>query len=169
MTMSNEYRVEAAGGAFIVVDPWGERLVDVFPTEDAAKQDIERCKKEDAMYETAEQLVNIAIEAHMQKFGVDRETARYWISSAMVGDSRSRGRQVSDEKESLIGRRVCFRPDFYTTRIMPPSGWTGTIEDERRSSSEQGVTSYIVLLDEPFRSQEQNPRVDATEDEMEPF
>jgi hypothetical protein len=44
-------------------------LVDVFPTGDAARQDIERCKKEDAMYETAEQLVNIAIEAHMQKFG----------------------------------------------------------------------------------------------------
>ena len=76
---------------------------------------------------------------------------------------------MSDEKESLIGRRVRFRADFYTTRIMPPRDWTGTIEDERRSSSEEGVTSYIVLLDEPFRSQEQNPRVDTTEDEMEPF
>ena len=43
------------------------------------------------------------------------------------------------------------------------------IEDERRSSSGQGITSYIVLLDEPFRSQEQGQRVDATEDEMEPF
>jgi hypothetical protein len=85
-----------------------------------------------------------------------------------VGDSRSRERQMFDEKESLIGKRVRFRPDFYTTRIMPPRGWTGTIEDERRSSSGQGVTSYIVLLEEPFRSQEQEPRVDATEDEMEP-
>ena len=75
---------------------------------------------------------------------------------------------MSDEKETLIGRRVRFRADFYTTRIMPPRGWTGTIEDERRSSSGQGVTSYIVLLDEPFRSQEQDPRVDTTEDEMEP-
>jgi hypothetical protein len=27
----------------------------------------------------------------------------------------------------------------------------------------------MMLLDEPFRSQEQNPRVDATEDEMEPL
>lgn len=78
-------------------------------------------------------------------------------------------KQLSDENESLIGRRVRFRADFYTTRIMPPRGWTGTIEDERRSSSGLGVTSYIVLLDEPFRSQEQDPRVDATEDEMEPF
>jgi hypothetical protein len=85
-----------------------------------------------------------------------------------VGDFRSRERQMFDEKESLIGKRVRFRPDFYTTRIMPPRGWTGTIEDERRSSSGQGVTSYIVLLEEPFRSQEHEPRVDATEDEMEP-
>jgi hypothetical protein len=75
--MSDEYRIERAGNAFIVIDPWGERLVDVFPTEDAAKQDIERCKREDAMYETANQLVDIAIEAHIQKFGVDRKTAQY--------------------------------------------------------------------------------------------
>jgi hypothetical protein len=80
-----------------------------------------------------------------------------------------RGWQMSDEKESLVGRRVRFRPDFYTTRLMPPRDWTGTIELERRSSSEEGRTSYIVLLNEPFRSQEQNPRVDTTEDEMEPF
>jgi hypothetical protein len=83
--MSNEYRIEPAGNAFIVVDPWGEQLVDLFSTEEAAKQDIERCKKEDAMYETAEQLVGIAIKAHMLKFGVDRETASYWIHSAMGG------------------------------------------------------------------------------------
>lgn len=51
--MSNKYHIEPAGSAFIVIDPWGERLVDVFPTEEAAKQDIERCKREDAMYETA--------------------------------------------------------------------------------------------------------------------
>jgi len=81
--MSNEYRIEPAGIAFRVIDPWGEQLVDLFPTEEAAKQDIERCKKEDAMYETAKQLVHIAIETHMQKFGVDRETARHWVCSAI--------------------------------------------------------------------------------------
>jgi len=69
--------------------------------------------------------------------------------------------------ESLIGKSVRFRPDFYTIRIMPPSDWTGTIVEERRSSSGQGISSYIVLLDEPFRSQEPDPRVDATEDELE--
>jgi hypothetical protein len=83
--MSNEYRIEPASSSFVVVDPWGERLVDLFPTEDAAKQDIERCKKEDAMFETAEQLLDVAIKAHMWKFGVDRETASYWIHSAIGG------------------------------------------------------------------------------------
>jgi hypothetical protein len=53
------------------------------PTEQAAQQDIERCKREDAMYDTAKLLVDIAIKAHMEKFKVDRETARYWVSSAM--------------------------------------------------------------------------------------
>ena len=65
---------------------------------------------------------------------------------------------MSDEKENLIGTRVRFRADFYTTRIIRPRGWTGTIEEERRSSSGQGITSYIALLVEPFRSQEQDPR-----------
>ena len=62
--MSNEYRIQPTGNAFIVVDPWGEQLVDLFPTEEAAKQDIEGCKVEDAMYEAATQLVDIAIKAH---------------------------------------------------------------------------------------------------------
>ena len=116
----------------------------------------------ESLYEKAKQLVENSAEVLVQEFGVDRKVAQYWVSSA-TGE-----RQMSDEKESLIGRPVRFLADFYTTRIMPPKGWAGTIEDERRSSSGLGVTSYIVLLDEPFRSQEQDPRVDATEDEMEP-
>jgi len=80
--MSNEYRIEPAGRAFIVIDDVGEQ-VDTYPTKEAAQQDIERCKKEDAMYETAKQLVDIAIKAHMHMHGVDRETARYWVCSAM--------------------------------------------------------------------------------------
>jgi hypothetical protein len=81
--MSNEYRIEPAGPAFTVVDPWGEQLANAYPSEDAAKQDIERCMKEDAMYESARLLVDIAVKTHMQMHGVDRETARYWVSSAM--------------------------------------------------------------------------------------
>jgi hypothetical protein len=81
--MSDDYRIEPAGTQFTVIDPWGERLVNAYPTEEAAKRDIERCKREDAMYQTAKQLVDIAIKAHMERFGVDRETARYWVCSAM--------------------------------------------------------------------------------------
>ena len=80
--MSDDYRIEPVGNAFIVIDPWGEQLVDAYPSQDAARQDIKRCKKEDAMYETAKQLVDIAIKTHMQMFEVDRETARYWVCSA---------------------------------------------------------------------------------------
>jgi len=80
--MSNEYRIESVGSQFIVIDPAGE-IVNRYTTEDAALQDIGRCKKEDAMYAAAKQLVDTAIKAHMQVFGVDRETARYWVSSAM--------------------------------------------------------------------------------------
>ena len=83
--MRADYRIQLTGDAFIVIDSWGERLVDTFPTEDAAQQDIERCKREDAMYETAQQLVDIAIKAHVQKFGIEREMAQYWIHGAMGG------------------------------------------------------------------------------------
>jgi hypothetical protein len=65
-----------------VIDP-SDEWVDLYSTEDAAKQDVERCKKEDSMWETAKLLVNISIRTHMHKFGVDRETATCWIHSVM--------------------------------------------------------------------------------------
>lgn len=80
--MATNYRIESAGTQFIVIDGLGEQ-VGTYPTEDAAKQDIARCEREDAMYETAKQLVDFAIKAHMQIFGVDRAVSRYWIGSAM--------------------------------------------------------------------------------------
>ena len=58
-----------------------ERIIG-YATEDAAKKDIERCEREDEMFETAKILVDIAVKAHMKTFGVDRETASYWIRSA---------------------------------------------------------------------------------------
>ena len=79
--MTNEYRIEPVGSLFIVVDPWGE-IVNRCSTEEAAKQDIERCEREDAMYGHAKVLVDISIKALMKTHGVDRETARYWIQSA---------------------------------------------------------------------------------------
>lgn len=82
--MSTEYRVQRSGGAFTVIDPWRE-VVGTYPTPEAAAQDIERCEKEDAMWESATSLVNIAIETHMQLHGVDRQTAAYWVNSALGG------------------------------------------------------------------------------------
>jgi hypothetical protein len=79
--MKTEYRIELARSEFIVIDDLGEH-VNTYPTIEAAQQDIERCKREDAMYETAKQLVDTAIKAHIQMHGVDRETASYWIHSA---------------------------------------------------------------------------------------
>jgi hypothetical protein len=83
--MSTEYRIQPAGPAYIVIDPWGEQLMHTYPTEDAARQDIERCKKEAAMWETAKLLVDAAIKAHMQIHDVDREAAAYWVTSALGG------------------------------------------------------------------------------------
>ena len=82
--MSDAYRIEPAGKRFIVIDLWGERLVDTLRSRKAVQRDIAPCEREDAMYETAQQLVDIAIKAHMQKFGIDRETAQYWIHGAMA-------------------------------------------------------------------------------------
>ncbi len=82
--MTNEYRIEPVSNAFIVIDDLGEP-VGRYPTEEAAQQDIERCKKEDAMWETAKLLVDTAIKSHMKIHGVDRETAAYWINSALGG------------------------------------------------------------------------------------
>ena len=80
--MNTEYRIEAADREFIVIDSHGEK-VGTHSTEDAAKRDIDRCKRNDAMYENAKRLVDIAIKAHMKMFGVDRETSRYSVRSAM--------------------------------------------------------------------------------------
>ena len=79
--MENEYHVESDGNEFIVMDASGT-TIGVYPTEDAAKEDIERAKKNDAMWGTAKLLVAISIRALMTTFGVDRTTARYWILSA---------------------------------------------------------------------------------------
>ncbi len=65
--MSNEYRVETAGREFAVIDPGGVR-VGTYGTEHEAKPDVERCKRDDAMYETAKQLVDAAITAHAKMF-----------------------------------------------------------------------------------------------------
>jgi hypothetical protein len=79
--MNPEYRLEPCENGFLVIDPWGEH-VETFPTEAAARQAIESCKKDDAMWETARLLVEAALQAHMEMHGVDRETAHRWLKDA---------------------------------------------------------------------------------------
>jgi len=61
----------------------GER-VNTYPTEKAAQQDIERCKREDRHARNGELLVDTAIKAHMQMFGVI-------VKRRGMGLQRSRG------------------------------------------------------------------------------
>jgi hypothetical protein len=62
----------------------GEK-VDTYATEAAAQQDMERCKQEDAMWQTAKRLVDAAIKTHMATFDVDRATVACCVDSAMGG------------------------------------------------------------------------------------
>jgi len=79
--MSAEYRIESAGTQFTVIDASGDQ-VGIYPTEEAARQAIDRRRKQDAMLETAKLLLDTAVKAHMQIHGVERDTALYWIRSA---------------------------------------------------------------------------------------
>jgi hypothetical protein len=79
--MNTAYRVEVAGSEFAVIDPWGQQ-VNTYATEELAKQDIERCKSEDLLYETAQQLVDLSVKTVMKMHSIDRQTALYWIRSA---------------------------------------------------------------------------------------
>ena len=72
------YRIEPSGNEFVAIDSL-EEMVGRYATEDSAKQSIEECKKEDAMYETAKLLIESAIKAHMEQFNVGREVTCYWI------------------------------------------------------------------------------------------
>jgi uncharacterized protein (TIGR02246 family) len=79
--VSAEYRIVAAGSQFTALDAAGVH-VGIYPSEEAAGQGVERRRKQDAMLETAKLLLDTAARAHMQIYGVDRETALYWIRSA---------------------------------------------------------------------------------------
>ena len=82
--MSTEYKIETVGGQFIVVDPLGE-IVDRYPSEEEARQNIERCKREVAISDKAHLLVENAIKALMQLNGLERETAERAIRDVMGG------------------------------------------------------------------------------------
>ena len=82
--MSNQYKIESVGRQFIVVDPWGE-IVDRYPSEEEARQNIERCKREVAISDKAHLLLENAIKALMHLNGVDRGTAERAIRGVMCG------------------------------------------------------------------------------------
>ena len=79
--MLNDYRVVPSGSKFMLVDGAGQD-VNTYPTRDAARRDIRRCKRQDAMWERARQLIDDAIQKHMTIFEIDRETACNWIRNA---------------------------------------------------------------------------------------
>jgi hypothetical protein len=81
MILETVFRVELIGNQFRVIDAGGEEM-GTYPTEDAARQVLERCEKDAAMLSTAELLVNIAVKTHMLTHGVDRETALRWVRCA---------------------------------------------------------------------------------------
>jgi hypothetical protein len=83
-TMTKEYRIEQIGHQFIAVDPWDE-IVDRFQSEEEARQSIERCKKQDEVWDMARLLMENAIKAHMQLNGVDRETSERAFRDVMDG------------------------------------------------------------------------------------
>jgi hypothetical protein len=82
--MNTEYRVEPCENGFLVFDPWGE-IVDRYPSEEEARQNSERCKREDSIADNAHILVENAVTALMQLNGIDRDTAERAIRDAMGG------------------------------------------------------------------------------------
>jgi hypothetical protein len=80
--MSNEYRVDTTGNQFTVIDPWDEQ-VDVYATEAAAKH-VERCKREDKMFETPKQLVDTAVKRCKSKYGTAESAPAQGEISATV-------------------------------------------------------------------------------------
>lgn len=77
----DRYRIEAAGSQFRLTDTDGQELGE-YSTAEAANEELRRREKEDAMLDTAKLLINVAVKAHMQIYGSDRETALYWIRRA---------------------------------------------------------------------------------------
>jgi hypothetical protein len=66
-----------------------------------------------------------------------------------------------------LGMRVRFLPDFYITRLISPSGWTGIITGKMKSVP--GLrTRYMVELDPEFRTEAGETGVDALAEEMQP-
>lgn len=60
--MTTECHIETAGEQFTVIDS-DSNVVDILPTKEAAEVEIERCLKEDVIWEVAKLLFDTAIRA----------------------------------------------------------------------------------------------------------
>jgi len=76
-----EYKINRDHEKLVAIDSTDE-VVGVFDTEQEAAREIERAKLEDAIYKHSKILFHSAIASVMNSFEVDREIARYWISTA---------------------------------------------------------------------------------------
>lgn len=76
-----EYRIERDGGKFVAIDS-GEETVGVYDSEEEARADIAREKKEDAIWERTKQLMRAAVRTIMAEYSVDVETALNQVNSA---------------------------------------------------------------------------------------
>jgi hypothetical protein len=78
---ASTYCIKAVDGVFLVLDSAGDRVSTCAPTEEAAREEIAACEKEDMLWRDAKALVEAAVEKMMQTRSLDRETACYWIRS----------------------------------------------------------------------------------------
>jgi hypothetical protein len=66
-----------------------------------------------------------------------------------------------------VSECVLLSHQISITRLIPPSGWTGTITGKMKSMP--GLrTRYMVELDPEFRTEAGGTEVDALAEEMEP-
>jgi hypothetical protein len=76
-----EYKVVIQANKFVAIDSTDD-VVGVYDTEQEATRDVERAKPGDAMCKHAKILFHASVVSVMNEFGVDRDTARYWVSTA---------------------------------------------------------------------------------------
>jgi hypothetical protein len=76
-----EYQILKDDGKFIAIDSTNE-VVGAYKTEQDAERNVNRAKLEDAMYKHAKILFHASVASVMNEFGVDRDTARYWVATA---------------------------------------------------------------------------------------
>jgi hypothetical protein len=78
--VSDHYTIDRTIYGYVVTGPAGD--TSICPTEEAAKADIKRSKKNDETFLHARLLVDTAIEVQSLLLGMDYETAKRWIKIA---------------------------------------------------------------------------------------